>query len=59
MKIPTEFGRFAVEEEEVEASDQPVPYTRPKDSLSMHQKFRISPNARNSKHFSVTIELYL
>ncbi|KAL9618831.1 MAG: hypothetical protein Q9160_006490 [Pyrenula sp. 1 TL-2023] len=59
MTIPADFGRFVVDEQEVEASLQTVPRTRPQDTVSMQQQFRISSKAKNDKRFPITIELYL
>lgn len=59
MIIPADFGRLLVDKGEEEATLQSVPYTRPKDTFSMQQQFRILSMAKNHKHFPITIELYL
>lgn len=60
MAIPSNFGRLlpSSDEEEVEVI-QPVPCTRPKDSLTMQQQFRVLTTARSHKHFLVTFELWI
>lgn len=59
--FPADYGRLIGEEEEEEGVEviRAVPCTRPKDSLSLQQQFRILSSARSHTHFPITFELYL
>ncbi|KAH7393089.1 hypothetical protein BKA66DRAFT_567808 [Pyrenochaeta sp. MPI-SDFR-AT-0127] len=60
ITIPEQYGRLISDStEENTAQDQGVPLVRPRDVITMDQRFRLLAAAKNHDHFRITLDLYL
>lgn len=59
ITIPLDFGRLSGRTENEGEIIQKVPVSRPRNTVKIHQQFRVSDRARIYAHFNITFELYL